>query len=89
MAEVADVGAILAGVGFGARCPRSGVSPCPSPVPEERREPEPEPEPQPWLTKAAIARRWSGVLPQHPPMIVAPASRIANAWTAIAWGSDL
>ena len=64
---------------------------------DERQQPEDEPKEgeeaasghQSAVTRPAMARRWSGVLPQHPPMIVAPASRIASAWTAIAAGSDL
>ena len=38
-------------------------------------------------TAAAMARRWSGVLPQHPPRMVAPASRISRTWPAIVAGS--
>ena len=38
-------------------------------------------------TRAAIARRWSGVVPQQPPMIEAPASRIVSAAAAIVSGS--
>ena len=38
-------------------------------------------------TSAAIARRCSGVLPQQPPMIEAPASRIVSAAAAIVSGS--
>src|SRR4029077_7796185 len=41
----------------------------------------------PAATAAAIARRWSGVLPQQPPTIVAPASRISSTWPAIVSGS--
>ena len=41
------------------------------------------------VTRSAIARRWAGVLPQQPPMIVAPASRIRSACAAISAGSDL
>ena len=39
-------------------------------------------------TSAAIASRCAGVLPQQPPMIDAPASRIATAAAAIVAGSD-
>lgn len=35
----------------------------------------------------AIASRCAGVVPQQPPMIVAPASRIASAWVAMTEGS--
>ena len=41
----------------------------------------------PAATAAAIARRWSGVLPQQPPTMVAPASRISSTWPAIVSGS--
>ena len=38
--------------------------------------------------RSAIASRCSGVVPQQPPTIVAPASRIERAWIAISEGAD-
>ena len=39
------------------------------------------------VTAVAIARRCSGVLPQQPPTMVAPATRISTTWPAIVTGS--
>ena len=38
---------------------------------------------------SAIARRWTGVLPQQAPMMVAPADRISSAQPAIMAGSAM
>jgi hypothetical protein len=40
------------------------------------------------VASLAIAARWGGVVPQHPPMMVAPASSMADAAVAMMSGSD-